>query len=95
MRTVVLAGVSAVAGVVLACGGGGTASADVALGPGPTNYTVEPQAAPGSYHYQTAANSQTLPDPSCTPGAVNPKVTPSYPTLGVACGATRRRRHVS
>jgi len=50
--------VSAVVGVVLACRGCGTASADVALGPGPTNYTVEPQPAPGSCHYQTAANGQ-------------------------------------
>ncbi|GAC1407513.1 MAG: hypothetical protein NVSMB60_28010 [Mycobacterium sp.] len=76
MRTSVLATASAVTGVVLAFGGSGTAVADVAVGPGPTNYTVQPAPAPGSCHYRTAANGQTLPDPSCTPGAINPKVTP-------------------
>lgn len=76
MRTSVLAGASAVTSVVLACGGCGMAAADVGVGPGPTNYTVQPQPAPGSCHYRTAASGQTLPDPSCTPGAVNPKVTP-------------------
>lgn len=25
-------------------------------------------------HYRSAANGQTLPDPSCTPGAISPKV---------------------
>ena len=53
----------------------GEAAADVAFGPGPTNYTVQPQPAPGACHYRTAANGQTLPDPNCTPGAISPKVT--------------------
>jgi hypothetical protein len=53
-----------------------TASAEVPVGPGPTNYTVQPQPAPGTCHYRTAANGQTLPDPTCTPGAISPKVTP-------------------
>jgi hypothetical protein len=48
----------------------------MAAGPGPTNYTVQPQPAPGSCHYRAAADGQNLPDPNCTPGAVNPKVTP-------------------
>jgi hypothetical protein len=47
----------------------------VAVGPGPTNYTVQPQPAPGACHYRNAANGQTLPDPNCTPGAISPKVT--------------------
>ncbi len=61
---------------MLALAGCGPAAADVAAGPGPTNYTVQPQPAPGSCHYRTAADGQNLPDPNCTPGAVNPKVTP-------------------
>jgi hypothetical protein len=39
-----------------------------------SNYTVQPQPVPGSCHYRTAANGQTLPDPNCTPGAISPKV---------------------
>ena len=61
---------------MLALAGCGSAAADVAAGPGPTNYTVQPQPAPGSCHYRAAADGQNLPDPNCTPGAVNPKVTP-------------------
>jgi hypothetical protein len=53
----------------------GEAAADVAVGPGPTCYTVQPQPAPGACHYRTAADGQTLPDPNCTPGAISPKVT--------------------
>ncbi|HME46607.1 hypothetical protein [Mycobacterium sp.] len=52
------------------------AVAEVPVGPGPTNYTVQPQPTPGACHYRTAADGQTLPDPTCTPGAVSPKVTP-------------------
>jgi hypothetical protein len=48
----------------------------VPVGPGPTYYTVQPQPAPGACQYRTAANWQTLPDPNCTPGAINPKVFP-------------------
>jgi len=45
-----------------------------ASGPGsqPT-YAVQPQPAPGTCHYRWVAN-YPLPDPSCTPGAVNPQV---------------------
>jgi len=52
----------------------GTAAADVAVGPGPTNYTVQPQPAPGTCGYRSAADGQLLPDPVCTPGAISPKV---------------------
>ena len=61
--------------VVLVLGGCGTAAADVPVGPGPTEYTVQPEPAPGTCHYRTAADGQALPDPACTPGATNPKVT--------------------
>jgi hypothetical protein len=71
----ILSRLSTRAVVVLALAGCGPAAADVAAGPGPTNYTVQPQPAPGSCHYRTAADGQNLPDPNCTPGAVNPKVT--------------------
>jgi hypothetical protein len=66
--------VAATAILLSATGCGGNAHADVAVGAGPTNYTVEPQPAPGTCQYRIAANSQTLPDPACTPGATNPKV---------------------
>jgi hypothetical protein len=71
----VFAGV-AVAGLLMVCGGIGQAAADVAAGPGPTNYTEQQQPPPGTCHYRTAANGETLPDPDCTPGAISPKVTP-------------------
>ena len=45
------------------------------VGPGPTNYTEQPQPPAGTCHYRTAANGETLPDPNCTPGAISPKVT--------------------
>jgi hypothetical protein len=67
-------------GVALLFGATETSAADVPVGPGPTNYVEQSQPAPGTCHYRTAANAQTLPDPACTPGAVNPKVTPD--TLG-------------
>ncbi len=48
-----------------------------AVGPGPSGtYSVAPQPAPGSCHYGKTDAGQPLPDPGCTPGAVNPKVTP-------------------
>jgi hypothetical protein len=65
----------AVTGSVLLFGTVGTAVADVPVGPGPTDYTYQPQPAPGTCHYRTAANGETLPDPNCTPGAISPKVT--------------------
>jgi hypothetical protein len=64
-----------VTGLVVVFAGVGEAAADVAVGPGPTNYTVQPQPAPGTCQYRTAANGQTLPDPNCTPGAISPKGT--------------------
>jgi hypothetical protein len=72
----ILSRLSTRAVVVLVLAGCGPAAADVAVGTAPTNYTVQPQPAPGSCHYRTAADGQNLPDPNCTPGAVNPKVTP-------------------
>jgi hypothetical protein len=65
----------AVTGLVIVFGDVGTAVADVPIGPGPTDYTVQPQPLPGTCHYRTAANGETLPDPTCTPGAVSPKIT--------------------
>jgi hypothetical protein len=47
----------------------------IQIGPGPqASYAVQPQPAPGSCHY-TYVGSDPLPDPNCTPGAVNPRVT--------------------
>jgi hypothetical protein len=66
----------AMTGLMLLFGDVGFAMADVPIGPGPTNYTEQPQPAPGTCHYRTAANGETLPDPNCTPGAISPKVTP-------------------
>jgi hypothetical protein len=73
-KTIVIVATLTVTGSTL-IGAVGTAVADVAVGPGPTYYTVQPQPAPGSCHYRTAADGQTLPDPNCTPGAISPKVT--------------------
>ncbi|WP_216898882.1 hypothetical protein [Nocardia alni] len=53
-----------------------SASESVVVGPGPSgNYTVQAQPAAGTCHYQYTADKQPLPDPNCTPGATNPKVT--------------------
>ena len=47
----------------------------IVVGPGPlAAYSVEPQPVPGSCHYGFSG-PYPLPDPRCTPGAVNPKVT--------------------
>ncbi|MEV5506312.1 hypothetical protein [Streptomyces orinoci] len=46
----------------------------VGAGPQPA-YTVQKQPAPGSCTYHYTADKQPLPDPKCTPGATNPKVT--------------------
>ncbi|MFI6688364.1 hypothetical protein [Streptomyces sp. NPDC050485] len=54
----------------------GGAPAALQYGPGPqTKYTVQAQPAPGSCKYRFTADKQPLPDPKCTPGALNPKVT--------------------
>jgi hypothetical protein len=65
----------AMTSLMLLFGDVGVAMADVPIGPGPTNYTEQPQPPPGTCHYRTAADGETLPDPYCTPGAVSPKVT--------------------
>ena len=52
-----------------------TSPSDLSYGPGPTHYTVQPQPPLGACHYQEAENGEILPDPTCTPGALNPKVT--------------------
>jgi hypothetical protein len=47
-------------------------------GPGPqATYRVQPQPAPGTCHYVvlSASAGDYLPDPHCTPGATNPRVT--------------------
>lgn len=57
--------------------GGSSASPATAIpvGPGPQpRYTVQPQPAPGTCHYRYEGIFP-LPDPDCTPGATNPKVT--------------------
>lgn len=71
--------------VALALGSSATAAAEIPVGPGPVDpYTVQSQPAPGSCHYRNAANGGVLPDPVCTPGALNPQV--SAETLyGTVC----------
>ena len=76
MKAISVLSTLAVTGLVIVFGDVGEAAADVAVGPGPTNYTEQPQPTPGACHYRTAANGQILPDPNCTPGAISPKVTP-------------------
>jgi hypothetical protein len=74
-RTVAITATFALATSVLLFGAAGSAVADIPVGSGPTNYTEQAQPPPGTCHYRTAANGETLPDPTCTPGAINPKVT--------------------
>ncbi|MEU3751780.1 hypothetical protein AB0H17_03280 [Streptomyces olivoreticuli] len=48
----------------------------IPMGPGPQPaYTVQKQPDPGTCHYRYTTDKQPLPDPKCTPGATNPKVT--------------------
>lgn len=51
------------------------AAGQLAVGPGPTNYTVQAQPPAGSCTYRYSSTGEPLPDPRCTPGATNPKVT--------------------
>ncbi|GGU67430.1 hypothetical protein GCM10010211_35890 [Streptomyces albospinus] len=52
-------------------------SGPIPVGPGPQSaYTVQKQPDPGTCHVRYTADKQPLPDPKCTPGATNPKVTP-------------------
>lgn len=54
---------------------GSAPSAGIQIGPGAEAvYSVEAQPAPGSCHY-TFIGPDPLPDPRCTPGAVDPQVT--------------------
>jgi hypothetical protein len=76
MKTISVLTALAVTGLVLVLGDVGEAAAEVPVGPGPTNYKVQPQPPPGTCHWRTADSGETLPDPNCTPGATNPKVTP-------------------
>ena len=48
MKAISVLSTLAVIGLVVVFGGVGEAAADVAVGPGPTNYTVQPQPAPGA-----------------------------------------------
>jgi hypothetical protein len=51
------------------------APSGIQVGPGPrTTYTIEPQPAAGSCHYRYRG-PYPLPDPRCTPGAIDPQVT--------------------
>ena len=79
------AGLLAASAVLTACsgdgpepasGGPGAAGAPtVAAGPGPQpRYSVHRAPPPGSCRYRRT-QGRTLPDPACTPGAVNPEVT--------------------
>ncbi|CAM5442924.1 hypothetical protein [Streptomyces abikoensis] len=52
------------------------ADGSIPAGPGPQpSYTVQKQPAAGSCHYRFTPAKEPLPDPACTPGATNPKVT--------------------
>ncbi|MFI9721358.1 hypothetical protein ACIHFE_17195 [Streptomyces sp. NPDC052396] len=56
--------------------GSSSSSGAVPVGAGPqTKYAVQQQPAAGSCSYHYTADKQPLPDPKCTPGATNPKVT--------------------
>ena len=62
----------------LAATASGAPGSGPVVGPGPqSTYRVQPQPAPGTCHYVVVSASvgDYLPDPHCTPGATNPKVT--------------------
>lgn len=60
---------------------GGPAAHSIPVGPGPQPaYAVQKQPPAGSCHFRYTQDKEPLPDPACTPGAVNPKVTQA--TLG-------------
>ena len=62
--------------LVLGSIGAASAVTSPPTGPGPrTHYTVQQQPTPGHCHYRFTKAHQPLPDPHCTPGALNPKVT--------------------
>ena len=77
------AGASSAASLAATAAGGagstaGAGGAGPVVGPGPqSTYKVQPQPAPGTCHYVvlSASAGDYLPDPHCTPGATNPKVT--------------------
>ncbi|MEZ0069652.1 hypothetical protein ABIA32_005699 [Streptacidiphilus sp. MAP12-20] len=84
--TVRLLGAAVLALALAGCGGAGAvgvragstapgSGAALAVGPGPqSDYRIAAQPPAGSCHYRSS-NGQPLPDPRCTPGAVNPAVT--------------------
>jgi hypothetical protein len=59
---------------------GSSSSNGIAYGPGPGKYKVEKQPPAGSCRFRYTKSEEPLPDVSCTPGALNPKVTQG--TLG-------------
>ncbi len=68
------AGTSSAASLAATAAGG----SGPVVGPGPQSpYRVQPQPASGTCHYVvvSASAGDYLPDPHCTPGATNPKVT--------------------
>jgi hypothetical protein len=63
------------AGSTSSSGSSSGSSQPIPVGPGPQSpYRVQSQPAPGACHYRQEG-SYPLPDPACTPGATNPKVT--------------------
>lgn len=73
----VLAGCTGSAGPATSGGTGSGATSPLATGPGPQQrYAVHRAPSPSSCHYRSV-HGKPLPDPACTPGAVNPEVTPS------------------
>lgn len=78
LRTYALAACSTVAAATLVLAWAPPAGATIPIGTGPkTHYTVQAQPKAGSCHYRHTPTKQPLPDPGCTPGARNPKVTQS------------------
>ncbi len=90
-RTLVTVTLVVVGFATAACGAGGpattagapgastsaptTSMSPIQVGPGArSRYTVEPQPRPWTCHYRTE-DGAPLPDPACTPGAIDPTVT--------------------
>ncbi|MEV4439273.1 hypothetical protein AB0K09_09650 [Streptomyces sp. NPDC049577] len=69
-----------------AAGTSGAPPGGIPVGPGPRSpYTVQKQPEPGSCHYRYTSAKEPLPDPKCSPGATNPKVTQDTIKSTICC----------
>jgi hypothetical protein len=61
--------------LLLGCGGGGPGAAQARERPPLRQHVTGVVPPPGACHYRHASDGALLPDPACTPGATDPRVT--------------------